>query len=68
MDLITLEELREINGNFSLACLIAGNRLRVKEVKKMTDTELLAIKSRLTNERLLERVLNEFKKRKLFRV
>lgn len=64
---LTVWQLRELNGDFGLACQIGGDRLKVVEVKNLTDGELLTIKSRLQNERLLERVNNEIKKRKLFR-
>lgn len=67
MEKVTATELREVNGNFSLACLISGNLLKISEVKNLTNTELMALKSRITNERLLDRTNNEIKKRKLFR-
>lgn len=65
MEKITAKQLRALNGNFGLACHIGGDRLMVTEVKNLTNVELITIKSRLTNERLIQRVLNEIVKRKI---
>lgn len=64
---LTVWQLRELNGDFGLACQIGGDKLKITEVKNLTNVELLTLKARLQNERLLERVNNEMKKRKLFR-
>lgn len=65
MEKITVSQLRELNGNFGLACQIGGDRLMVTEVKNLTNVELFTIKSRITHERLIQRVNNEIVKRKL---
>lgn len=65
MEKITAKQLRELNGDFGLACQIGGDKLMVTEVKNLTNVELITIKSRLTNERLIQRVLNEIVKRKI---
>lgn len=67
MERITVWQLRELNGDFGLACQIGADRLKGDEIKYLTDLELLVIRSRLTNERLKEIVETQIRKRKLFR-
>jgi hypothetical protein len=61
---MTLTQLKQVNGNFALACQIKGDELEITEVSKLTDYELQVLLNRTTDQTLKNALLTEQKTRR----